>query len=38
MKYNVTEFYTRQIELKFPWQIPSNSETAAAPTYCFNKK
>ena len=24
MKYNGTEFYTRQITLKFPWKIPCN--------------
>ena len=34
MKYKVTEF-TRQIELKFPWQIPWNSETAAAANLLF---
>ena len=35
MKYNVTEFYTGQIELKFPWKIPWNSETAGAPNLLF---
>ena len=35
MKYNVTEFYMRQIELKFPWEISQNSETAAAPNLLF---
>ena len=36
MKYNVTEFYTREIELKFQWKIPWNSETAAAPKLLFS--
>ena len=35
MKYNVTEFYTRQIELKFPWKILCHSETAAALNLLF---
>ena len=35
MRYNVTEFYMRLIELKFPWKIPWNSETATAPNLLF---
>ena len=34
MNYKVTEF-TQQIELKFPWKIARNSETAAAPNLLF---
>ena len=35
MKYNVMEFYTWQIELKSPWKILWNSETAVAPSLLF---
>ena len=37
MIYKVGEF-TWQIELKFLWKIPLNSETAVAPNLLFLKK